>query len=652
MDTKVQSYSAENIQVQEGLEAVRKRPGMYIGSLDMDGLHHLIYEIVDNSIDEAHASHCNRIEITLHQDNSVTIKDNGRGIPVDTHKDGKSALEVVMTKLHAGGKFSKDAYAISGGLHGVGCAVVNALSEWCVATVYRDSKIYQQKYAKGNVQTEVEVIGDTDERGTIIRFLPDKIIFKDIEEFDYDKLSHRFRELAFLMKNIYIVITDEREETPKSETFFSKNGMVDFVQLMSKNKKTILESPLSFEEKVESDEVAEVALAFNYLTKQDTTILSFVNSINTREGGTHLEGFKASLTRTLNKYLKQNEKIAKPLKNESLQGIDTLMGIQAVLSVKVYEPTFSGQTKTKLSNRDIRGIVESHTTEALTGFLDHHPNETQKILEKCVQSALARIEGQKAYENTLRKSPLSSTSLPGKLTDCAEKDPAKSEIFLVEGDSAGGSAKLGRDRNTQAILPLFGKPSNVEKMQSSINRIQTNTKLQPIIASLGTNIGELFNIEKLRYHKIILMADADVDGSHIRTLWLVFFFRYMRPLIEQGHIYLAMPPLYKVKWGSNKKDFKYVYTDKERIQLINELTEEQKVNKDKIDVIRYKGLGEMNQDELWDTTMNPESRYISKITMDDVVSADRVFTLLLGEEVQPRREFIEANSLKVSNLDI
>ena len=647
-----QNYSAQTIQVQEGLEAVRKRPGMYIGSVDIDGLHHLIYEIVDNSIDEALEGHCNVIDITLHKDNSVTVSDNGRGIPVDTHSEGKSALEIVMTKLHAGGKFSKDAYAISGGLHGVGCAVVNALSDWCVVTVYKDEKVYEQKYARGHVDTDISEKGTTDKKGTTVTFLPDASIFKEVQFFDYDKLSNRFRELAFLIKNIHISIIDEREETQKKDTFFSERGIVDFVMLMTGNKKTILEQPLSFKEKVESEDVAEVELAFNYLMKQETTILSFVNSINTKEGGTHLEGFRASLTRTLNKYLKENEKIAKLLKNESLQGIDTQTGLQAVLSIKVFEPTFSGQTKTKLSNREIRGIVESKTTEALTAFLDHHPNETQKILEKCVQSALARIEGQKAYDNTIRKSPLSSTSLPGKLTDCAEKDPAKSEIFLVEGDSAGGSAKLGRDRNTQAILPLFGKPSNVEKMQSSILAIQSNAKLQPIIASLGTNIGELFNIEKLRYHKVIIMADADVDGSHIRTLLLVFFFRYMRPLIEEGYMYLAMPPLYKIKWGSGKNDFKYIYTDKERDDELFILKNEKKVNKDKIAIIRYKGLGEMNADELWDTTMNPQTRYIIKITMDDVVSADKTFTLLLGEEVAPRRQFIEENALKVANLDI
>lgn len=648
-----QNYSAQNIQVQEGLEAVRKRPGMYIGSTDIDGLHHLIYEIVDNSIDEALEGHCNVIDIVLHQDNSVTISDNGRGIPVDIHSDGKSALEIVMTKLHAGGKFSKDAYAISGGLHGVGCAVVNALSDWCVVTVYKNAKIYEQKYARGNVETDILEKGSCDKNGTTVSFLPDASIFKEVQLFDYDKLSHRFRELAFLVKNIHITIIDERDDIHKKDTFFSDRGIIDFVTLMAGKKKTILEEPLSFKERVEdSEDVAEVELAFNYLVKQETTILSFVNSINTREGGTHLEGFRASLTRTLNKYLKQNEKIAKPLKDESLQGVDTQTGLQAVLSIKVFEPTFSGQTKTKLSNREIRGIVESKTTEAMTAFLDHHPIETKKILEKCVQSALARIEGQKAYDNTIRKSLLSSTSLPGKLTDCAEKDPTKSEIFLVEGDSAGGSAKLGRDRNIQAILPLFGKPSNVEKMQSSIHAIQTNAKLQPIIASLGTSIGELFNIEKLRYHKVILMADADVDGSHIRTLLLTFFFRYMRPLIEEGYMYLAMPPLYKIKWGNGKNDFKYIYTDKERDSELLILKNEKKVNKDKIALIRYKGLGEMNADELWDTTMNPETRYIIKITMDDIVSADKTFTLLLGEEVAPRRQFIEENALKVANLDI
>lgn len=649
--TNNENYSAQSIQVQEGLEAVRKRPGMYIGSVDIDGLHHLVYEIVDNSIDEALGGHCSTIHITLHKDNSISVSDNGRGIPTEIHSDEKSALEIVMTKLHAGGKFSKDAYKISGGLHGVGCAVVNALTDWCKATIYRDSIIYKQEYRRGNAHTQIIKEGNTDKKGTTMHFLPDATIFKEVQEFDYNKLCHRFRELAFLVKNVSITITDEREFSPKQETFYSEKGIIDFVNLMGKNKKRLLEHPLSFKETIDSPDVAEIELAFNYIGSQETTILSFVNSINTREGGTHLEGLRTSLTRTFNKYLKKHEKISKILKNEPLQGIDTQAGLQAVLSIKVFEPTFSGQTKTKLSNREIRGIVESTTSESLIAFLDHHPHEIQKILEKCVQSAIARIEGQKAYDNTLRKSPLSSTSLPGKLTDCAEKDPTKSEIFLVEGDSAGGSAKLGRDRNTQAILPLFGKPSNVEKMQNSIMKIQSNSKLQPIIASLGTNIGELFNLEKLRYHKIILMADADIDGSHIRTLLLTFFFRYMRPLIELGYMYLAMPPLYLISWGG-KKDFIYVYTDKERSNFVQKLIKEQQIDRNKINIRRYKGLGEMNSEELWTTTMNPESRHIMKITMDDVVSADKTFTLLLGEEVAPRRKFIEDNALKVANLDV
>lgn len=650
--TEQDNYSAESIQIQEGLEAVRKRPGMYIGSVDTDGLHHLVYEIVDNSIDEALAEHCDTINITLHKDNSVSIVDNGRGIPVDIHSDGKSALEIVMSKLHAGGKFSKDAYKISGGLHGVGCAVVNALSDWCVATIHRDSLMYTQRYERGNIASSLEQKGPTSKKGTSIHFLPDANIFKEVTEFNFDKLAHRFRELAFLIKNITITITDDREDTPKVESFFSEKGLFDFVQLMGKSKKKILEKPLVFREQIDSPDVVDFEIAFNYTTTQESIILSFVNTINTREGGTHLEGFKSALTRTLNKYLKKYNKISKLLKNESLLGIDVQSGIQAILSVHVVEPTFSGQTKTKLSNREVRGIVESQTSETLTRFLDHHPPETQKILEKCVQSALARIEGQKAYDNTLRKSPLSSTSLPGKLTDCAEKDPSKSEIFLVEGDSAGGSAKLGRDRQTQAILPLFGKPSNVEKMQDSINKIRNNTKLQPIIASLGANFGELLNLEKLRYHKIILMADADVDGSHIRTLWLTFFFRYMRPLIEHGHIYLAMPPLYCVNWGSGKNNLAYAYSDKERSDYVIQLVKEQKIDKNKINILRYKGLGEMNPEELWVTTMNPETRYITQITIDDVVSADKTFSLLLGEEVAPRRKFIEDNALKVVNLDV
>ncbi len=650
------TYSAQQIQIQEGLEAVRKRPGMYIGSVDSDGLHHLIYEIVDNAIDEALAGYCNTIEVTLHEDNSVTVKDNGRGIPVDVHSDGKSALEIVMTKLHAGGKFSKDVYKISGGLHGVGSAVVNALSQWCTVSVFRDKKKYTQNYERGNVQSEIEAVADDEQQqtGTCVKFLPDPEIFKESQSFIRSNLAHRLREMAFLVKNVSITLCDEREkdlETGKSitETFFSKNGVKDFLVALHKERKTIIKHIPLFE--TEKDGTT-LEFAFNYLTTgQESTVLSFVNSINTREGGTHLEGFRSAFTRTLNKHLKQNDRLARQLK-ENLQGVDVQAGIIVVLSLKVPEPTFSGQTKTKLSNSEVRGIVESLLSEELSMFLDHNPADTQKILEKCVQSAKARIEGQKAYETTLRKTPLGSSSLPGKLSDCSEKDPSKTEIFLVEGDSAGGTAKSGRDRTIQAILPLFGKPTNVEKMQEDIVKIATSPKLQPIIAALGAGVGEHFNLAKLRYHKVIIMADADVDGSHIRTLYLTFFFRYMRPLIENGHMYLAMPPLYLAMWGRGKNQTRRFAFDDTELQTTIEALAQEGITREKITIRRHKGLGEMSDDELRLSTMDPKLRRIMRVSLQNALEAEETFSLLLGEEVEPRREFIEDNALKVANLDI
>lgn len=650
------TYSAQQIQVQEGLEAVRKRPGMYIGSVDADGLHHLIYEIVDNSIDEALAGYCNAIDVTLHEDGSVSVLDNGRGIPVDAHSDGKSALEIVMTKLHAGGKFSKDVYKISGGLHGVGCAVVNALSTTCTVTVFRDKKKYTQRYEKGNVVSDIESAPDEAQAhsGTLVHFLPDKTIFKDTQAFVFSSLAHRLREMAFLVKNVSICLRDEREKNPETnepltQTFFSENGIRDFLAVLKKERKTITKDAPYFEEEKEG---VALEFAFSYLLSgQDSTVLSFVNSINTREGGTHIEGFRSAFTRTLNKHLKQNDRLAKQLK-ESFVGADVQAGLMAVLSLKVPEPTFSGQTKTKLSNSEIRGIVDSLLSNSLSAFLDHNPAEAQKILEKCVQSAKARIEGQKAYENTLRKSPLGGAGLPGKLSDCSEKDPSKTEIFLVEGDSAGGTAKSGRDRTIQAILPLFGKPTNVEKMQEDMVRITTSQKLQPIIAALGAGVGEAFNLAKLRYHKVIIMADADVDGSHIRTLYLTFFFRYMRPLIEHGHVYLAMPPLYLITWGRGQNQSRrFAFDDTELKAALDDL-EREGISKDKVSIRRHKGLGEMSDEELRVSTMDPSLRRIMRVSLDNALEAEETFSLLLGEEVQPRREFIEQNALKVANLDI
>ncbi len=638
------TYTAEHIQVQEGLSAVRKRPGMYIGSTDSDGLHHLVYEIVNNSIDEALAGHCDKILVTIHADNSITVEDNGRGIPIDTHSDNLSALEIVMTKLHSGGKFSKDAYKISGGLHGVGCAVVNALSEWCTVSVHRDSQLYRQKFCKGDPTSKLEHVSSSEKQGTSISFLPDASIFTDTQTFDFEKLAYRFKELAFLNKNILIRITDERDSQPKSKDFYSKVGISDFLLSLSKDKK-LLETPVVVSE--QSDQ-SELEIVLTYVQGQETIISAFVNSIYTKEGGTHLEGFKSALTKTINKYLKQNDKLLKQLKGASLTGADTQAGLFAVLSLKIPHPTFSGQTKTRLSNSEIKGFTESTTSEALSEFLDHNLAMRQVILEKCVRSSLARIESQKAYDNTLRKTPLGSSSLPGKLVDCLDKNPENSEVFLVEGDSAGGTAKQGRDSKIQAILPLFGKPSNVEKMRgASIHKISSNAKLQPIIATLGTNIASLFDITKLRYHKVIIMADADVDGSHIRTLLLTFFFRFMKPLVENGNLYIAVPPLFRIK---HKNEFQYVYTEKERLVAYNEYT--QKYDKKTILITRYKGLGEMNADELWNTTMDPQKRKLLQVTIEDAILADETFTLLLGEEVQPRREFIERNAQKVSNLDI
>jgi DNA gyrase subunit B len=632
------SYSAQSIQVLKGLEAVRKRPGMYIGSTGIDGLHHLVYEVVDNSVDEAMQGHCTDILVVLEKNDVVRVEDNGRGIPVDIHPTEQiSALELVMTKLHAGGKFDKNSYKVSGGLHGVGVSVVNALSTWCEVYVHREGKIHFQKYYIGVPEEPVKVIGTTDKRGTIVRFLADNTIF-ETTTYNFDVLSNRLRELAFLNKGIKISIRDERLTTPKSHEFVFEGGVVSFVEYLNQNK-TVLHKECIYIAGTRDD--VEVECAIQYNDGFNEIMYSFVNDINTREGGTHLVGFKSALTRTLNEYLKKS-KLAKKME-ESLSGDDVREGLTAVLSVKVPNPQFEGQTKGKLGNSEVKGIVESLVNEQLELFLDQHPDIINAILEKSVLAAKARIAARQARDATRRKNLMESAGLPGKLADCSEKDPAKCELFIVEGDSAGGSAKMGRNRAFQAILSLWGKMLNVEKTR--IEKVITNDKLQPIIASIGAGIGDTFDISKLRYHKIIIMADADVDGSHIRTLLLTFFYRYMTELIERGHVYLAMPPLYKITY--EKKVF-YAYDDTEKDRILAESGKDP----EKVAIQRYKGLGEMNPDQLWETTMDPERRNIVQVHMDDAVEAERIFSTLMGEQVEPRRIFIEENALAVSYLDV
>ncbi|MFP4330175.1 MAG: DNA topoisomerase (ATP-hydrolyzing) subunit B [Spirochaetaceae bacterium] len=635
-------YSAEHIQILKGLEAVRKRPGMYIGSTGAEGLHHLVYEVVDNSIDEALAGHCSSIQVFIEPGNVIKVVDDGRGIPVDLHAgENLSALEIVMTRLHAGGKFDKETYKVSGGLHGVGVSVVNALSEWCEVHVHRDGKIYYQAYDRGVPRSEVRVIDDTEKTGTVVTFKPDSQIF-EIEDFSFDTLSNRLRELAFLNKGIRVVISDNRLPTPKGHDFKFEGGVKEFVQFLNRNKNAIHREPIYFEANREDVDM-EIAMIYN--DTYNETLFSFVNNINTREGGTHLTGFRSALTRTLNDYLKKS-KHAKKM-DESLSGDDVREGLTAVISVKVMDPQFEGQTKARLGNSEVKGIVESQVNESLVHFFDENPKVIDQILEKCVLAAKARSAARRARELTRRKSFLESTGLPGKLADCTEKDPEKSEIYIVEGDSAGGSAKQGRDRQFQAILALWGKMLNVEKTR--IDKVLANDKLQPIIASLGAGAGTEYDLSKLRYHKVIIMADADVDGSHIRTLLLTFFYRYMTEMIEKGHVYIAMPPLYKIWYG---KEVHYSYTDAERDAVLKEMRANKDIPIDKISVQRYKGLGEMNPDQLWETTMNPETRNIMQIRMEDAVEAEEIFTTLMGENVAPRREFIEENALAVSNLDV
>jgi len=633
------SYNAESIRVLEGLQAVRKRPGMYIGSTDARGLHHLVYEVVDNSIDEAMAGYCTHIEVIINEDNSVTVKDDGRGIPVDIHpKYGVPAVEIVMTKLHAGGKFDKKNYKVSGGLHGVGISVVNALSEWLVVEIHRNGKIYRQRYEKGLKASELEVVGETGISGTVITFMPDWGIMER-EPFDFKTLSTRLRELAFLNKGVRISITDmrvkEEDGSPLHNTFHYEGGIVEFVRYINRARTPLHPEPIYLEGEKGG---VQVEIAMQYTSDFSENIHTFANNINTIEGGTHLSGFRAALTRTLNDYARRN-KILKE-KDPALRGEDVREGLTAILSIRVPEPQFEGQTKTKLGNSEIKGIVESLTNDRLTEFLEENPDVAEIILQKATLAARAREAARKARELTRRKGLLDSMSLPGKLADCSEKDPAKSEIFIVEGNSAGGSAKQGRNRETQAILPLRGKILNVEKAR--LDRALKNKEILSIITALGTGIGEEFDITKLRYHKIIIMTDADVDGAHISTLLLTFFYRYMKPLIENGYVYLANPPLYRIKKGKVER---YAYTDKEKDELLREMGSGASIQ-------RYKGLGEMNPHQLWETTMNPETRILKKVTIVDAVEADELFSILMGDAVEPRREFIESHAREVVNLDI
>lgn len=635
------SYSASNITVLKGLEAVRKRPGMYIGSTGPDGLHHLVYEVVDNCIDEAMAGFCDTILVVLEKDDIVRVEDNGRGIPVDIHPvEGISALELVLTRLHAGGKFDKGSYKVSGGLHGVGVSCVNALSIWLESYVEKEGKKYYMKFLTGKAEAPVKEIGSSDRRGTTIRWKADPAIFTETTTYNFDVLCTRLRELAFLNNGIKIIFRDERLSTPKEVIFQFEGGIRQFVSYLNEGKKTIPDQPAYISG--ERDDIqTEVSLQYN--DGYNENILSFVNDINTREGGTHLEGFKAALTLVMNEFLKNNAKLQKRMdKDEKLTGEDVRAGLTAVISVKVPEPQFEGQTKTKLGNTEVRGIVMSLVNEQLTLFFEQNPRIMEMILEKSVSEAAARIAARKAKEATRRKSSMDSFGLPGKLADCSSKNPEECEVYIVEGDSAGGSAKQGRDPKIQAILPLWGKMLNVEKTR--IDKVINNDKLQPVIASLGTGIGKDFNISKLRYHKIIIMADADVDGSHISTLLLTFFFRYMPQLIENGYVYIAMPPLYKIKYA--KKEY-FVFSDEERDEVLKNIGAES----GKADVQRYKGLGEMEWKELKETTMDPANRKMKRVQLTDAVEADHIFSTLMGEEVEPRRRFIEENAV-YATLDV
>lgn len=633
-------YTADSIQALEGIEHVRLRPSMYIGDVGTRGLHHLVYEVVDNSIDEALAGHCDTIAVTIHEGESISVKDNGRGIPVDFHqKEQKSALEVVMTKIGAGGKFDKDSYKVSGGLHGVGVSCVNALSTSLIATVSRNGKLYQQKYSKGKALADVDEIGTSDHTGTEVFFQPDDTIFQDLV-YNYDTLAARLRELAFLNKGITITLTDERNKDengePRFEKFHSEGGLKEFVEYIDGNREAIMQNVIFMEGEKDSIPV-EVAMRYN--TSYNENLHSYVNNINTHEGGTHLAGFRRALTRTLKKFA---DELGLPAKEKvEVTGDDFREGLTAVISVKVMEPQFEGQTKTKLGNSEVSGAVDKIVGEMLSNFLEEHPNEAKLIVQKVVLAAKARQAAKKARELVQRKSPMGGSGLPGKLSDCSSKDPEISEIFLVEGDSAGGTAKQGRDRHFQAILPLRGKILNVEK--SMLHKVYDNEEIRNIYTALGVSVGteedsKALNISKLRYHKIVIMTDADIDGSHISTLILTFFFRYMKELIENGYIYIAQPPLYLLKKGNKKV---YAYNEKEREDFTLEMSPDGKG----VEVQRYKGLGEMNPEQLWETTLNPEGRILKQVTIESLADADNVFSMLMGDEVPPRREFIEKNAI-------
>jgi len=637
------NYSASNIQVLEGLEAVRKRPAMYIGDISEKGLHHLINETVDNSIDEAMAGYCTDVEITLNEDGSVTVEDNGRGIPVDEHKKlHKSALEVVMTVLHAGGKFDKGSYKVSGGLHGVGVSCVNALSSHMLSQVFRDGKIYQQEYEKGKPLYPVKVVGETTKRGTRQQFWPDPTVFTTTT-YKWDIVASRMRELAYLNAGIRITLTDLRpneEGKTRQEVFHAKDGLKEFVRYVDRHRTHLFDDVIYLKTEKQGIPI-EVAIMYN--TDYSENIHSYVNNINTIEGGTHLTGFRAALTRTLKAYADAEPTIAKQIEKAKIEiaGEDFREGLTAVISIKVAEPQFEGQTKTKLGNQDVKGIVDTIVSDGLRTYLEEHPAEAKEIISKSITANRAREAARRARELTRRKNALEVSSLPGKLADCSEKDPKFTEIYIVEGDSAGGSAKSGRDRRYQAILPLRGKILNVEKAR--LDKVLNSDAIRTMITAFGTGVAEDFDIKKLRYYKIIIMTDADVDGAHIRTLLLTFFYRYMKPLITEGHVYIAQPPLYQVRKGRQKY---YTYDDVEQDKLLNE------IGRDGCAIQRYKGLGEMNPEQLWDTTMNPEQRVMLKVELTDAVEADRLFTILMGDKVEPRRKFIEDNAKNVSNLDL
>jgi len=630
----IERYEAEDIQVLEGLEAVRRRPGMYIGSTDVRGLHHLVYEVVDNAIDEALAGVCDHIRVTISKDRIVTVIDNGRGIPVDTHpQTGRPALEVAMTTLHAGAKFGGGGYKVASGLHGVGVSAVNALSEWLEAEVHRDGKVYRQRYERGVPVTGVEVVGKSNGTGTVVSFLADSDIFNG-SDYKYEPLAQRFREMAFLTRGLKITFRDEREDREMS--FYFEGGITSFVRYLNRNRRTLHPRPFYVGKQVEG---TLVEVACQYTDSYADSIYAFANNINTVDGGTHLTGFRSALTRSINDYARKNNLLKE--NDSNFSGDDVREGLTAILSIKMAEPQFESQTKAKLGNAEVKGHVESVVSEALSAWLEENPREAKAIVEKCLTASRAREAARQARDLVIRKSALGSMSLPGKLADCSERDPSKTELLIVEGDSAGGSAKQGRDRRFQAILPIRGKIINVEKAR--MDRILNNNEVRALITALGTSIGDQFDVNSLRYGRIILLADADVDGAHIRTLLLTFFFRHMEPLIENGHLYIAQPPLYRIQSGRQQH---YVYSEAEKDRLLESL------GTDNVTLQRYKGLGEMNPDQLWETTMDPQSRILLQVTIEDVAAADRTFDMLMGSSVPPRKRFIQTHAKNVRNLDV